>query len=68
MTEALARISRTKETGNKKAPDTDQKHEKHPRHVDESGEDSIDISEEARERAAGKKFKNILDYINEEPA
>jgi hypothetical protein len=29
-------------------------------------EDSIDISEEARERASGKKQRNILDYLNDE--
>ena len=67
MTEPLARISTTKETGKKNAPDIRLKHEKNPRHAEATEEDSIDISEEARERAAGRKRRNILDYLNEEP-
>ena len=67
MTEPLAKISTIKETGKKNAPDSRLKHEKSPRHAEETGEDSIDISEEARERAADRKRRNILDYLNEEP-
>jgi hypothetical protein len=68
MTEAVSEISRVKETGKKKVPDAHTKHEKHPQHPDEPGEDSVEISEEARDRAAGKKHRNILDYLKEEPA
>jgi hypothetical protein len=66
MTEPLSRISGAKETSKKNASDSALKHTKSPRHADEVEEDSIDISEEARERAAGKKHRNILDYLNEE--
>lgn len=65
MTEPLTRISTIKETGKKNATDSRLKHEKKPRHEVDAEEDSITISEEARERAAGKKRRNILDYINE---
>lgn len=68
MTEPVSRISSTRETGGKKASDALLKHGKNTRHPDENEEDSIDISEEARERAAGRKSRNILDYLNEEPA
>jgi hypothetical protein len=67
MTDPLERISPTRETGKKNAADSRLKHEKHPHHVDETETDSVDISEEAREKAAGKKRKNILDYLNEAP-
>jgi hypothetical protein len=66
MTETLKEISRVRETGKKKVPDEFLKHEKHPRHPDESEGDSVDISEEARDRAAGKTRRNILDYLKEE--
>jgi hypothetical protein len=66
MTDPLTRISTIRETGKKKAPDKRLKYEKSPQHVDETEGDSVDISEEARERAAGKKRRNILDYLNEE--
>lgn len=68
MTEPVTGISRTREPGKKNAPDAGLKHEKSPRHTDETEEDSIDISEEARERAAGRKRRNILDYLKEEPS
>lgn len=68
MTEPLTRISTTKETGKKHAPDTPLKHDKHTQHSGETEEDSVDISEEARERATGKRRRNILDYLNEDPA
>jgi len=68
MTEPVAGISTIKETGKKKAPDSLRRQEKRPRHAEETEEDSIDISDEARERAAGKKRGSILDYLNEESA
>jgi len=66
MTEPLSRVSTIKETGKKKAPDTRLKHEKNTRHAQETDEDCVEISEEARERSAGKKRRDILDYLNEE--
>ncbi|MBT1072125.1 hypothetical protein [Pelotalea chapellei] len=35
-------------------------------HSDEAGDDSVDISEEARDCASGRKRRNILEYLNEE--
>jgi hypothetical protein len=55
MTEPIDRISGARETGRKNVPDLRVKQEKHPRHMDENEEDCIDISEEAREKAAGEK-------------
>jgi len=54
MTEPLSRISTIKEAGKKNAPDTRLKHEKITRHAEETDEDCVEISEEARERSAGK--------------
>jgi hypothetical protein len=68
MTEPLTKVSSIKETGKKNSQGTRLKHEKKPRHVDDTEDDRIDISEEARERAAGRMRRNILDYLNEEPA
>ena len=34
-------------------------------HPDEARDDNVDISKEARERASGKKRKNILEYLDE---
>ena len=34
-------------------------------HPDEVRDDNVDISKEARERASGKKRKNILEYLDE---
>lgn len=67
MTDPLERIRATKETSKRTAPDMLLKHGKHAHLRDDIEEDSVDISEEARERAAGKKRRNILDYLNEEP-
>jgi hypothetical protein len=67
MTEPVTGIDKTRVAGKKNTPEALLKHEKKPRHADETDDDCIDISEEARERAAGRKHKTILDYINEEP-
>ena len=66
MTERVAEISRSKAPGKKNATETRLKHEKYPPHANEAEHDSIDISEEARERAAGRKRGNILDYLKQE--
>ncbi len=66
MTDPVERISPARETGKKNATDSRLKHDKHLHHPYETEEDSVDISEEARERAAGKQRKNILDYLNED--
>jgi hypothetical protein len=65
VTERINKTSAIQEAGKKKASTPLLKHEKKYRHPDETEEDSIEISDEARERAAGKKQRNILEYINE---
>ena len=63
MTEPLSEISRIKETGRKSTRTDTLKHEKLKRHPEEAEDDCVDISEEARNRATGKKHGNILEYI-----
>lgn len=63
MTEPLSEISRIKETGRKSSRTDNLKHEKLKRHPEEAEDDCVDISEEARNRATGKKRGNILEYI-----
>ena len=67
MTDPVERISPAREPGKKNATDSRLKHKKEHHHPEEAGEDSIDISEEARERAAGKHHRNILDFLTDEP-
>jgi len=65
MTEPINKTSAIQEAGKKKASEPLLRHENKHRHSDEAEEDSIEISDEARERAAGKKQRDILEYINE---
>ena len=60
MTEPLSKISRIKEAGRKKSHPDNLKHEKLKRHPDEAEDDSVDISEEARNRASGKSAVTFL--------
>jgi hypothetical protein len=64
MTDPLNKISPAQGPGKKNVSDTGLKHGKGHGHATESDDDSVDISEEARERSAGKKSRNILDYVN----
>lgn len=63
MTEPLSEIRRIKEADRKSSRSGDLKHEKLKKHPEEAGDDFVDISKEARERASGKKRGNILEYI-----
>lgn len=63
MTEPLDAISRIRGAGKKSQRGDDLKHEKSKKRHEESEDDSVDISEEARDRASGKKRGNILEYI-----
>jgi hypothetical protein len=68
MTEPVEGISRAKEVAEKNKRDPGRlQREKHSGHQEAADDDSIDISDEARERAAGKRRRNIMEYINEEP-
>lgn len=63
MTEPLSEISRIKEVDRNSSRSGNPKHEKLKRPPEEEEDDSVDISEEARNRASGKKRGNILEYI-----
>lgn len=68
MTEPLSEISRIKEAGRKNSRADNLKHEKLKRHPEEAEDDCVDISEEARNRASGKRRGNILEYIENQEA
>ena len=63
MTEPLKEISSIKEAGRKGSREGILKHGGLKRHPEETEDDIVDISEEARDRASGKKRGNILEYI-----
>ena len=67
MTDPVTVVDTIRGTGKKSVADSHLKHAKNQRHPDEADEDSVDISEEARERSAGRKRRSILDYLNDEP-
>ena len=64
MTDPVVKIEGVKETGGKTTQSKVSKEEKRKHHSEESADDSVDISDEARDRASGKKRANILEYIN----
>jgi len=63
VTEPLSEISRVKETGRNGSRSGNPRHEKLKRQPDDAEDDCVDISEEARSRASGKRRGNILEYI-----
>jgi len=63
MTDPLSEISRTKEAGRKISRTGSLKHEKLKRHPEEAEDDCVDISDEARSSASGKRRGNIIEYI-----
>lgn len=66
MTEPLNKISRIKETSRNSSRGGMLKHEKGKGHPLEVEDDNVDISEEARKRAARKEQGNTLeDLLNE---
>lgn len=63
MTDPVNKISGVRETGKKNTQEGLFKNDRHrPKSAHDEG-DSIDISDEARDKASGKKRKNILEYI-----
>jgi hypothetical protein len=63
MTEPVSKIGATKETGRKNRQEEYLRHDQTRHHPEQRENDSVDISEEARDRASGKRKKNILEYI-----
>lgn len=66
MTEPVIEIGGTKEVGRNSRREGIFKGKKGTRHPDEVRNDNVDISDEARDRASGKKHGNILEYLGEE--
>lgn len=65
MTDAVIEISGTRIVQRDDKQEDAPKREKEKRRRLPPQDDCIDISEEARERAAGKKRKNILEYLED---
>jgi len=63
MTDPVNKISRSQETDRKTVHGGIIRNEKRKFHPDEPSDDSVDISEEARERASGRKRRSILEYL-----
>lgn len=63
MTEPVIGIGGMKEIGGNSRREGIFKREKGKRHPDEAPDDNVDISDEARSRASGKKRGNILEYL-----
>ena len=67
MTEAVKGICEATEIGGNSKRDGIHKRLKVKKPLDEGKDDCVDISEEARDRASGKKHRNILEYMENEP-
>jgi hypothetical protein len=66
MSDPVEKLDFIRGVGRRGAGGASFKHEKKVKHGhDEEEDDCVDISEEARERASGKKKKSILEYIGE---
>lgn len=63
MTDPVNKIDNIKETSRKNSRDGIFRGDKHKHHSEQPENDNVDISEEARDRASGKKHKNIIEYI-----
>jgi hypothetical protein len=66
MTDQINKISRTQETERKKTRSGIIRSEQRNYHPDEPEDDSVDISEEARDRASGRKRRTILEYLEDD--
>jgi len=64
MTDPVNKVDGVKVTGRKNSRDGIFRGDKHKHHSEQLENDNVDISEEARDRASGKKRKNILEYID----
>lgn len=66
MTEPVDKVSRTREVGRQKGREQLFTRDKErPHHAEAADDDSVEISPEARERASGKKRRNILEYLKD---
>jgi hypothetical protein len=63
MTDPVNKVDGVKETSRKNSRDELFGSNKHRHHSEQLENDNVDISEEARDKASGKKRKNILEYI-----
>jgi len=63
MTDPVNKVDGVKETSRKNSRDGLFRGDKHRHHTEQLENDNVDISEEARDKASGKKRKNILEYI-----
>ena len=64
MTEPVDKVSRTREVNRQKGREQLLKRDKSEQHhAEDIEDDSVEISREARDRASGKKRRNILDYL-----
>jgi hypothetical protein len=69
MTEPLNGISSTREVTEKNKREKSRLQRGNlAGHQDGVEDDSVDISDEARDKAAGRNRRNILDYINDDTA
>lgn len=63
MTDPVNRITGAKETNRKSSQEGLFKSDRRKQKTEHAEDDSVDISQEARDKASGKKRKNILEYI-----
>lgn len=63
MPDSIARIEGTRIIHRDGKHEEGSKREKGKSHHEESHDDCVDISEEARDRLSGKKRGNILEYL-----
>jgi len=63
MTDPVNKVSRAQEAERRQTQEGGFRSDTLRHHPDEPADDSVDISEEARERASGRKRKTILEYI-----
>jgi hypothetical protein len=66
MTDPVNKVGRTQEAERKKTHDGMVRSGKREHHSDEPANDSVDISEEARDRSSGRKRKTILEYLEDD--
>ena len=66
MTDPVVVISGAKEAGKKSRQGSLLKRDKSRLRQDCDEDDSVDISQEAHDRASGKRRRNILEYLDDE--
>jgi len=66
VTDPVVVVSAAKEAGRKSGRENPRKQDKAKQRQAVAGDDSVDISREALDRASGKKHRNILEYLEDE--